>query len=278
MPAHAKGAGDNIAQIGFLHAQTLDKGHPLETDLTPTPGLQLAGIQTTFSSPGTSASLDNANTVQFALSHFFTDHIAVKIEGGIPPIFHINGEGKVQPTSQYPLVNNLGTQFNLLPSVDLGAVGSNPIASARQWSPAIIGQYFFLSPQSRFRPNLGLGVTYTWFSDISVNSALQDELNQKFGTVLELARLQDLGGIAQNGIPPTHVKAAASYQWSLIYNAGFSYALTEHWGIIGSVSYLPLEATAHISIFAADGTQLSDSHGQVDLNPLATALLLSYRF
>jgi outer membrane protein len=276
--AQAHGAGDIITQIGILHAQTLDKGQELQTDLAATPGLKLAGIPTTFSSPGTGASLDNANTVQLAVSYFLTDHISVKTEGGIPPIFHITGFGKVQPASQYPLINNLGQSLGLLPSVDLGTPSSNPIAAARQWSPAVIGQYFFLSPDSRFRPNLGLGLTYTWFTDISVNSTLQDQLNRNFGTVLELARLQNLSDILRNGIPPTHVKASASYQWAPIYNAGFSYAITEHWGIIGSISYVALHATAHISIFAADGTQLSDTHGQMKLDPLASALLISYRF
>jgi outer membrane protein len=96
--------------------------------------------------------------------------------------------------------------------------------------------------------------------------------------VLELARFENLSGILRNGIPPTHVEASASYQWAPIYNAGFSYALTDHWGIIGSISYVALHATAHISIFAADGTQLSDTHGEVKLDPLATAFLISYRF
>jgi outer membrane protein len=264
-PAAAAGAGDNIVEIGWLHAQTLDTSQPLQTDLTPYPALNLLGVGTRFSSAGTGATIDNVNTVQLAAFHFFTDHFGIKAEAGLPPIFHLRGTGVVQPKSKYPLVQRF------LPQVDIGAAENNPLASVRQWSPAVLAQYFFFSPSSRFRPNLGLGISYTWFTDISPNATFVRNLNNNFGPVLAIA-----AGKYREG--PTHVGASASYEWAPIYNAGFSYDLTEHWGIVGSISYLPLRASAHITIFAADGTQLADSHAQVHLDPLASAVLVSYRF
>ena len=265
--ASAQHAGDTFADIGWLHINTLDKSVPLATDLTPSTGLKLLGINTSFTSPGTSASLNNINTVAIATTHFFTDHVAVKLDGGIPTVFHITGAGIVTPTSSNSLVENSG----LLPKIDLGEAANNPLAKARQWTPAVIVQYSFRDATARLRPYLGLGAAYTWFTDISVNDHFQAELNQNFGTVLALAA----GKYSQG---PTHVEATASRAWSAVFNGGFTYALTPRWGIVASMSYLPLHATAHIKILAADGTLLSDSRAGIELNPLVTALLLSYRF
>jgi outer membrane protein len=264
---HAQSAGDNVLQVGWLHLQTLDKGEPMHTHLTPSPGLNVLGVITDFRSPGTDSSVDNANTLLLANVHYFTDHFAVKAEGGLPPIFHINGTGTVQPQSTIPLIQNSG----LLPKINLGDPNFNPLAAARQWSPAIIAQLAFFSPTARFRPYVGVGVSYIWFTDLSPDPEFVNALNTKFGTTLALAA----GKLGQG---PTHVGVSASYQWSPVYNAGLSYAISKHWGVVSSVSYLPLEASAHITIFAHDGTQLSDSSAKLKVNTLISALLLTYRF
>ncbi len=263
-PAGAQRAGDNVLQLGALHLQTLDHGAPLHTVITPNP-LISAILVTDFTSPDTDSSVDNANTVLLATTHYFTDHFAVKVEGGLPPIFHINGAGTVQ--AQSPIIHNP----KLLPSINLGDPDYNPLASARQWSPALIAQYSFLGPQLKWHPYIGVGVSYIWFTDLSVNPEFASALETKFGTALAIA-----SGKYRQG--PTYVKAAASYQWSPVYNCGLTYAIDSHWGIATSVSYLPLKASAHITIFAADGTQLSDSSAHMNVDTLITALLLTYRF
>lgn len=263
-PAVAQRAGDTVLQLGALHLQTLDHGQPLETVITPNP-LISAVLVTDFTSPGTDSSVDNANTLLIATTHYFTDHFGVKVEGGLPPIFHINGAGTVQ--AQSPIIHNP----NLLPSINLGDPNYNPLASARQWSPAILLQYSFLDPASKWHPYIGVGASYIWFTDLSLDPEFTSALEKKFGTALAIA-----SGKYREG--PTYVTAAASYQWSPVYNAGLSYSLTSHWGLATSISYLPLKAAAHITIFAADGTQLSDSSAHMNVDTLITALLLTYRF
>ena len=262
--ALAQSAGDNILQIGALHLQTLDHGQPMHTIITPNP-LISAFIETDFTSPGTDSSVDNANTMLLAVTHYFTDHIAVKAEGGLPPIIHKNGAGTVQ--AQSSVIHNP----RLLPSIDLGDPNFNPLASARQWSPAVIAQYSFFGPSSKLRPYIGVGFSYVWFTDLSLDPEFKSALSSKFGTVLAIA-----SGKYREG--PTYVGASSSYQWSPVYNAGLSYSINKNWGVLTSVSYLPLKASAHITIFAADGTQLSDSSARLNVDTLITALLLSYRF
>lgn len=263
-PTYAEHAGDTVVQLGALHLQTLDHGSPLHTVITPNP-LISAVLVTDFTSPGTNSSVDNSNTALLATTHYFTDHIALKVEGGLPPIFHINGAGTVQ--AQSPIIHNP----KLLPSINLGNPSYNPIASARQWSPAMLVQYSFLDSASRWHPYVGVGVSYIWFTDLSLDPELASTLEKKFGAALAIA-----AGKYREG--PTYVKAAASYQWSPVYNIGLSYALTPKWGVATSMSYLPLKASAHITVFAADGTQLSDSSARMNVDTLITAVLLTYRF
>src|SRR3546814_15713238 len=85
------------------------------------------GIPQSFDSPGTSATAGDSTTFQVALSYFVTDHLAIKTEGGIPPKFYLRGKGVVQPNPNIAAL-----------SVDLGARDSNPLASSRQWSPALL--------------------------------------------------------------------------------------------------------------------------------------------
>ena len=73
-------------------------------------------------------------------------------------------------------------------SVDLGDPANNPLATARQWSPAALLQYYFFDSSFALRPYLGLGFTYTWFTDVELNAAFDDTLNSSFGRTLALAR------------------------------------------------------------------------------------------
>ncbi len=219
----------------------------------------LIGIQPSVDSPGSAATVSSANTRAFTQSHFFTDHLAVKLEGGIPATFDLYGRGTVRPT---------GITGNLI-SVDLGDPASNPIASAKQWSPALIAQYYFFAPDAVVRPFLGIGFTYTWFTEVSTSQTFQDQLNNNFGSVLALAA----------GKPgPTHVTSDASSSFAAAYSAGLAFKLSDHWGVSGGLGYSTLKTNAKIEIKAADDTVLSTSTTRIKLNPLVYSLLFNYRF
>ncbi|NGY06671.1 OmpW/AlkL family protein [Solimonas terrae] len=248
-----------LLQAGVLNAVTLDHSTPLHTDVKPGLGV-LLGIPASFDSPGTSATVSNATTLQVAMSYFVTDHLAIKTEGGIPPKFDLRGKGVVQPN---PSIAAL--------SVDLGSRDNNPIASSRQWSPALLLQYYFRQPSARWRPVLGVGVTYTFFTDVKLKPEFERDLNSTFGRSLALANLNF-------PIDGTTVKAKSAPDWAPIANVGVSYAFDAHWGAALSLSYVGLSTTSTIAINAADGTRLSTSKTSIDINPLATALLISYVF
>lgn len=254
LPSLAQQAGSIVLQAGWIHAQTLDSSRPLHTDVKPGLGA-LIGIPDRFDSPGTSASVNNADTLLLASTYFVTDHLAVKFEGGIPPTFDLHGKGVVQPNRN---INAL--------SVDLSA--HNPIASSRQWSPVLLLQYHFRRAEATWRPSLGLGVTYTWFTNVELSKGFYDDLNNTFGRALALA----------NGKTPgdTYVEAKSSPDWAPIVNAGLSYALSRQWGLSASISYVGLKTESAIDIYAGDGTRLSHSTTRIDIDPLVTALMLTY--
>ncbi|WP_026352938.1 OmpW/AlkL family protein [Solimonas variicoloris] len=254
LPALAQQAGSVVLQAGWIHGQTLDSSKPLHTDLKPGLGA-LIGIPDSFDSPGTAASINDADTLLLASTYFATDHWAVKIEGGIPPTFDLHGEGVVQPNRNIDALR-----------VDLGA--HNPIASSRQWSPVLLLQYHFGRAEARWRPYLGLGVTYTWFTNVELGKGFYDDLNNTFGRALAVA----------NGKPPgdTYVEADSSPGWGPIVNAGLSYALSRQWGLSASASYVAFKTESTIDIYAGDGTRLSHSTTQIDVDPLVMALMLTY--
>ena len=257
--AFARQAGDHHLQLGFVHVNTLDSSTPLHTRLRPSLLGGVLGIDDDFVSEGTSAEVGSSETLLFIYSYYFTDHWSLKLEGGIPAEFDIRGQGEVRPT---------GVAGALI-GVDLGAPENNPLASATQWSPVAMLQYSFGSPRDVVRPYLGVGATYTWFTDVELGPGFDTALNNQFGRALALAA----------GKPDaTRTRAEASPSFAPAFNAGLAISLGERWNVSTSVSYLMLSTESTIDILAADGTQLARSSTDLDLNPLAMALLLGYRF
>lgn len=251
-------AGPHLIQVGVFHIDTLDDSEPLRTHLNP--GLAaLGGVQSDFESEGTGAMASASNTLALIYSYTFSDHLALKLEGGIPARFKLYGEGVVRPTGP------LGQLIN----VDLGAPENNPLAKVRQWSPVVMLQYVFRDPGDRIRPYAGLGVTYTWFTDIKLDPDFESQLNQQFGAALALSTL-DPG--------QTSVDAKASDAIAPVFNLGVNTQLTPRWSLSGSLSYTLLKTTATIAIDSASGERLATSKTDLDLNPLVIALLVGYRF
>jgi outer membrane protein len=260
----AADAGDNVSQFGWLHLMPRSTSTPLHTGLRPSLIGTLTGVQSSFDSPGTSARVGDADTAAFINTRFLTDHFALQLVAGIPAQVAINGQGMVAPTG-------LLGQFL---KVDLGAAPNNPLVSVREWTPALLLQYYFDLPDGSGRrgalhPYLGVGISYAWFSDFDVNGELKRQLQTNFGQLLAFA----------TGHPgATTVSASASRSWNAVFNAGLSYDLSRHWGLAASVTYAPLDSTAHIDINAADGSLLASSSSRLSQGALVTALLLNYRF
>ncbi|WP_373378894.1 OmpW family protein [Cupriavidus nantongensis] len=260
VPAHAQKKGDNVVSAGWFHIRTHGQSDPLTTSLLDVPINYPLGLPSSFTAPGSSISSSNANTLGLTFSHFVTDHIAITAVGGIPPEFKLYGHGELIPPGP---AGALGRQ-------SLGDPSLNPIITkARQWSPAAMVQYHFLEPGTRFRPFLGLGVSYNFFTNIEVNPAFANSVNNNLGAILA----------AGAGIPgPTSVSADASSSWAPVFNIGGTYNFDEHWGLTAAVTYIPLKTTSTMTIKAANGTVLSTSKTKLEPNPLVFFVAASYKF
>lgn len=255
MPASAGSYG---IEVGVIRIMPQSKSTILRTELNPTLLGSALGLDS-FDSPGTSFSPSDATTIVATFVRTLGDHFLIKFEGGIPPRFKLNGSGTVVAPGPS------GALF----SVDLGNDANQPLATARQWSPITLLQFRPLSPASRIQPYLGVGVGYTFFTNVKLGSGTDADLNRQFGTPLAALALKP---------GPTSASAHASSSIAMAFNGGVSWLLDDHWALTGSVSYGLLSTNTRIDLKAADGTVLARSRSSLVLNPLITGLLLNYRF
>ncbi|MFD1560696.1 OmpW family protein, partial [Paraburkholderia silviterrae] len=257
---HAQHAGDNVAVLGWFHVAPKDSSTPLTTTVAPTPINTPLRLPNSFTSPGTSLSTNNANTVGLVFTHFLTDHIAVASVAGVPPTFKLYGHGTIKPPGP---AGALGSQ-------NLNDPATNPIVqSVRQWSPALIFQYYFRDGDAKFRPFVGVGVSYNWFSDIQLNPNFVKATQDDLGSVIA-------AGAGKPGA--TQVSAKASSSWQPVFNLGAEYNITAHLGLVASLTYIPLKTTSSVIVKAADGTELAVSRAELKADPLISFLAVSYKF
>ena len=257
---HAQRAGDNVVNLGWFHIAPQYSSDPLTTHVAPVPIYTSLGMPTAFTSPGTGLGVSNANTLGLTFSHFFTDHIAVTALGGLPPEFNISGFGVIVPPGP----------SGALGQENLSTPSNNPLVGrVRQWTVGAMLQYFFNRADAKFRPFVGVGMTYSWFNHFHLNPYFSESLNTNLGSVLA-------AGADKPG--PTSISAKSSSTFAPIFNLGASYAFDKHWGVNASVSYTPLKTYAETDIHASDGTLLAVSRAKLRADPIITYVALSYRF
>ena len=221
--AHAQAAGSNIVSLGWFRVMPNSSSDPLVVK-------SIGGIPVNQSQSGTGAKIQEADTVGLAFTHFFTDNVAVELVGGIPPRHKIEGTGALS--------------------------GYGEIGSAKQWSPAVLPKWYFFNADTKFRPYVGLGLNYTWFSDEKItNSAFQTKLAG----------------------PGSKSNVSTDGSLNPVLNVGATYAITKDWFVGLSVSYLPLKTTATIDSTTATGVHVV-SEAKIKINPVVTFLNVGYRF
>jgi len=224
--AHAQSAGSVVLNAGWMHFAPQDSSGPFK----------VTALAQTATQPGAGASISNADTFAFTAAYFITDHIAAEAVMGVPPQFDLEGTGTLSPFGK------LGT--------------------VREWSPTLLLKYYFGSAQSRFRPYLGAGGSYVWFSGEKLTSPMSSGAflySSQFGNALE---------------GPTTMKISSSF--APVVNAGFTYNFTEHWSAAFSLSYMWLSAHAKLETQSAVGTIKSES--KIKLNPIISFLSVGYKF
>jgi outer membrane protein len=179
---------------------------------------------------GTGAHVGASNAVSLMAEHQFTDHIGIAFLAGSPFTSYLIGNGS---WARYGVIGK-----------------SKPLA------PVLEVRYHLLTPDAKFRPFLGAGVNYTWYSDTRI-------INGQF--------VSDSCGSGCS----TH--ASLSPSWNPVVEAGINYALSRHWSINASVTYIPLSTTLTTNAITASGTEIVTKM-HITTNPLITHLDIVYTF
>lgn len=220
--AHAQSAGSNIVSLGWFRVMPNSSADPLTVD-------SINGRPVGVNRPNTGAEIETADTLGLAFTHYFTDNISGEIVAGIPPNHEVKGTGNY---AQY------------------GKLGS-----VKQWSPALLVKYHFFDAKTKFRPYVGLGVNYTWFTGETITN--QNFVNREFA-------------------PGAHMTASAKPSWNPVFNIGANYAITDSWFVGLSISYVPLSTRASFTTQA--GPVTIQSHTKIKIDPVVTFLNVGYRF
>jgi len=224
--ALAQQAGDWVFGAGWLHFATRDSSSPLSFT-APRPTVL----------PGSGATVGNADTLGLSVNYFIDSHWVVEGVFGVPPKFDLYG---------------IGT---------LASIGQ--LGEAKQWSPTVVGKYYFGDAEAKLRPYLGVGVAYVRYSGVKLTSSLQGALGARLG--------------APPGATVTTAKLDNSFV--PVFNAGIAWQFDRHWGASFSVSYLPLKTTAVLSTNAAlTGLPLARSQATVKVHPVIPYLAVTYRY
>lgn len=306
--------GDNLVTTGWFHIMPKDKSSTVHTEVNPTvikgskvifdptnSGSDFVPVSS-WDQAGTSVTADDTDTLALTLTHFLTDNWAINFVGGIPPEVTLQGHGVVtvpgsvsgDPQALYSSVclDGSGNQHSSTEPFACGREATQPLATAKQWSPAVVVQYYFNDPSSRFRPYVGLGVSYNFFTDIEVgkNVAADQNTNDIYatpGNFLQIGyTLGNNPACASNPSDPacftssgTHVDAEASSSWAPIFNAGFSAELGNNFFATAAVTYMPLKVTS--TMYLRDNTTneaLTTSTVTMHPDPLIALLGIGYRF
>ena len=166
----------------------------------------------------------------------------------------VNGDEQLGLTGTYMLTSNIG--IGLLASTpfehDINASGLGaPIdaGSTKHLPPTLTVQYFFMEPSAAFQPYAGIGVNYTAFFDEGVDSELEVFLGESGGEL----ELDDSIGLA--------------------LEAGFDYAIDEHWVLNAAVWYIDIETSADFKFNG--GTRIK---ADVDIDPWVYMAGIGYKF
>jgi len=171
--------------------------------------------------PGTKADVNSDTKPRFAIAYMVTDNVAAELDLGLPYKHDLIGAGAIQ--------------------------GTGKVGSAEALPPTAFVQYRFLPANSKFRPYVGLGLTYAMF--------------QKETGSGQLTALLNTGG------PGTTFKL--DDKWAVSYQIGGTMKINEKWFLDATVIKTKLKTVVH---FSTGQTQ------DVRLDPLAVSVSVGYNF
>ena len=221
--ARAQTSGSTAVGIGWLRVMPQGNSDPVVVE-------SAGGVPVNQSISGTGAHVGAANAVSIMAEHQFTDHIGIAFLAGSPFTSNLIGNGSW--------------------------AGYGVIGKAKPLAPVLEVRYHFLSPDAKFRPFLGAGVNYTWFSDTRIT-------NGQF--------------VSDSCGPGCSTRASLSPSWNPVVEAGLNYAFSKHWSINASVTYIPLTTTLTTNATTAAGAEVVTKM-RIKADPLITHLDMVYTF
>ena len=258
--AAAQKAGETVVSLGAL---SINNGRSssgmLHTELGDSVLTRAGLIPKQFDSAGTELTVGNAVTPMLTVTHFFTDHVAVTNVVGLPPKFDIHGRGRVTTP---------GALGAAVPPVVLDKPGNNPVASVLQWSPTVLFQYYFGESDATFRPYLGIGGSYNFFTHVKLNDNFKRDLQNTGGYL----------AFATTGDKTTTVETRATPSFRPVVGAGVNIALGGNWSANVGVSYLPLKTDSIITLKDKNGNVVLTNTTKMDIPAIATNFTLGYKF
>lgn len=173
------------------------------------------------SPPGAKVDVGSATSAILTFTYFAADSVSVEVFAGLPAKHDVYAGGAL---------------------ASVGKLGTTKLAA-----PTVMGQYRFLSHQSKLKPYVGLGLTYAYFYDEEGSDTL--------------TALTNPGG------PATEISVKAA--WGPTAQLGLNYAITDRWFIDASVMKTWMKNTATLST----GQSI-----EARLDPIATNISIGYRF
>ncbi|NIE55516.1 MULTISPECIES: OmpW family outer membrane protein [unclassified Burkholderia] len=221
--ADAQSAGSITTSVGWLHIAP-------QGDATPLIVQSVGGVTVNRQLAGTGAHASSTDTLGITTEYYVTDNLGVAMLLGMPLKVNLIGDGTLQK------YGTLGTTRPMPPAIEL--------------------RYHFFSAAATFRPYLGIGANYTWFTQVRATNS--QFVSDSFGP----------GGSA---------RATLSASWNPVFEIGANYAVTRHWSVGTSVGYMPVKT--HLTLYGqtATGTQIV-SKSTLRLNPLSVFLNVAYTF
>jgi len=221
--ASAQTAGSMTLSLGWLHVAP-------QGDATPLTVQSLGGVTENQQLAGTGAHASLTDTMGITTEYYVTDNVGVAMLLGLPLKVNLIGDGTLQK------YGNLGSTRPIPPAVEL--------------------RYHLFSAGSKFRPYIGLGANYTWFTQVRATNS--QFISDSFGP----------GGSAH---------ATLSASWNPVFELGANYAINKHWSVGTSVGYMPVKTNLTLYGQTATGTHIV-SKSTLRLNPLNVFLNVAYTF
>lgn len=207
----------NNVKLGVIYYTTDSQTGGLHIE-PPTAGAALSGSDVVTG---------NATTLLFAYERMFSPNIGAELVLGVPP--------RITGSATGPLAG-------VLQQAGISA----DVLSARNVAPTLLLNYHFFEESSKWRPYVGAGINYTYFSSI------------------------------ESSIPGAQIEMSDSWGWAV--QGGISYAASKQWGLFASIARVDVKSDVK-AVASLPGIPVPLTvTTSVDFKPITYAAGLWYAF